>query len=75
MYMCVFVIRGGPRVHQSHGDFFCIYALGRAPQRTTTTECTHMLCIELFQLVRSYMINEVIMWISFMFCWLILLLR
>ncbi len=47
MYMCVVVIRG-TRVHQSLTG---IYALGRAPQRTTTTECTPMLCMALFQLV------------------------
>ncbi len=46
MYICVIVIRG-PRVHQSLTGSF-IYTLGRAPRRTTTTECTPMLCMALF---------------------------
>ncbi len=40
-------------MHQSLTGSF-IYTLGRALQRTTTTECTPMLCMALFQLMNVF---------------------
>ncbi len=39
--ICVYCDLRSPRASITHG----VYILGRAPQRTTTTECTPMLCI------------------------------
>ncbi len=47
IYVYFTVIRG-PRVRQSLTGSL-IYSSGRAPQHTTTTECTPMLCMVLFQ--------------------------
>ncbi len=43
-----FTVIGGPQVHQSLTGS-SIYLSGRAPQRTTITECTLILCMVLFQ--------------------------
>ncbi len=47
MYVCVIKVRG-PRVHQSLSGN-SIYSSGPSAARTTTTECTPMLCMVLFQ--------------------------
>ncbi len=51
IYIYCIVIRG-PQVHQSLNGGIRSIRQGRAPQRTTTTECTPMLCMALFQLLK-----------------------